>query len=144
MKHHFTRNPFLYATATSDPIISVAPSFPDIPNAMYSFSFFKLAASSMVMEGANTLQAIRRFEWSISQFGMVVSRADSNISTRAGGTFKSSGMITCPRLKFLLVSYIENHLISKMVRFPGSFNRTSCRPTLEFGLNWCILFNENE
>ena len=62
MKHHLTRNPFLYATATSDPIISVAPSFPDIPNAIYSFSFFKLAASSMVMEGANTLQAIRRFE----------------------------------------------------------------------------------
>ena len=72
---------------------------------------------------------------------MVVSRADSNISTRAGGTFKSSGIITCPRLKFLLVSYIENHLISKIVRFPGSFNRTSCRPTLEFGLNSFILFH---
>ena len=50
-----------------------------------------LPAMVIVMEGAKVDHETRRFEWSISQLGRLVSC--SMTSTNDGGTFKESGMI---------------------------------------------------
>lgn len=111
--------------------MSEDPWVPAIPKATYSSTSFMLAESSMVTLGAKTLQATLRLEWSISQLGMDVSLASSWTLTRAGGTFRSSGTSTWPRLRLLTVSNTASHRMSKTVRLPGSCSLTSVLPACD-------------